>query len=466
MGLRSLSTIAFVILAHCALAQSDTIATDATKEAQDALKAAKRDERKAWNKENTIYNPILGLGGGFLNYFGEINNNDRSNVMLHNLGLQFSAIKNFTPSFGLRFDVTYGRLSAHEKSVERNLNFATDIIAFNLHGTYSFAGILPPKRFLNPFISVGVGAFNFVTKSDLKDANGVVYNHWSDGTVRSIAESAADAENAEILTRDYEYETDIRKANLDSLGDYSEFSLSIPFTFGLNFRVSQRSSIQLATTFHYTLTDLIDGYTRDGKEGRIGDASNDFFMFTNISYHYDFFTAKKVSTKDKRYEEIAFEPLEGDSDGDGVAELNDRCADTPKGAKVDEFGCPMDSDNDGVYDYSDEEISTDEKLNVNKQGVGFTDEMITTRDSIGTNRAKMYEVYPDLLLMYKGKDSTSNPADKLTDQNRWILKQFDFNKDGKISVDEVYDSIDKFFDGQMDVTATQLTDLIDYFFEQ
>jgi hypothetical protein len=265
MGLRSLSTIAFVMLAHCALAQSDTIATDATKEAQDALKAAKRDERKAWNKENTIYNPILGLGGGFLNYFGEINNNDRSNVMLHNLGLQFSAIKNFTPSFGLRFDVTYGRLSAHEKSVERNLNFATDIIAFNLHGTYSFAGILPPKRFLNPFISVGVGAFNFVTKSDLKDANGAVYNHWSDGTVRSIAESAADAENAEILTRDYEYETDIRKANLDSLGDYSEFSLSIPFTFGLNFRVSQRSSIQLATTFHYTLTDLIDGYTRDGQ---------------------------------------------------------------------------------------------------------------------------------------------------------------------------------------------------------
>jgi hypothetical protein len=202
------------------------------------------------------------------------------------------------------------------------------------------------------------------------------------------------------------------------------------------------------------------------KEGRIGDASNDFFMFTNISYHYDFFTAKKVSTKDKRYEEIAFEPLEGDSDGDGVAELNDRCSDTPKGAKVNEFGCPMDSDNDGVYDYSDEEISTDEKLNVNKQGVGFTDEMITTRDSIGTNRAKMYEVYPDLLLIYKGKDSTSKPADKLTDQNRWILKQFDFNKDGKISVDEVYDSIDKFFDGQMDVTATQLTDLIDYFFEQ
>jgi len=445
-------------------AQSDTTATDATKEAQDAAVAAKREARKLWNKENTIYNPILGLGGGFLNYFGEINNNDRSNVMLHNLGLQFSAIKNFTPSFGVRFDVTYGRVSAHERSVERNLNFSTDLIAFNLHGTYSFAGILPPKRFLNPFISVGVGAFNFVTKSDLRDANGVIYNHWADGTVRSIAESAPDAENAQILTRDYVYETDIRKANLDSLGDYSEFSLSIPFTFGLNFRVSPRSSIQLSTSFHYTLTDLIDGYTRDGKEGRVGDSSNDFFMYTGISYHYDFFTPKKPSSKDKRFDAMEFESLDGDSDGDGVVEANDRCPDTPKGAKVDEFGCPVDTDNDGVFDHFDEQASTNKALNVNMTGVGLTDDMIEPKDSVATDRAKMYEIYPDLRDMYQGKDkSTTNKVDE---GNLWILAKFDFNRNGIISVDEVYEAIDQFFDGQLDVTALQITELIDFFFEQ
>ena len=39
-----------------------------------------------------------------------------------------------------------------------------------------------------------------------------------------------------------------------------------------------------------------------------------------------------------------------DSDGDGVPDGVDKCANTPKGAKVDAKGCPVDSDGDGVAD--------------------------------------------------------------------------------------------------------------------
>jgi outer membrane protein OmpA-like peptidoglycan-associated protein len=39
-----------------------------------------------------------------------------------------------------------------------------------------------------------------------------------------------------------------------------------------------------------------------------------------------------------------------DSDGDGVWDGIDRCPDTPRGAIVDEWGCPKDSDGDGVWD--------------------------------------------------------------------------------------------------------------------
>jgi OOP family OmpA-OmpF porin len=39
-----------------------------------------------------------------------------------------------------------------------------------------------------------------------------------------------------------------------------------------------------------------------------------------------------------------------DSDGDGVWDGIDRCPDTPRGAIVDEWGCPRDSDGDGVWD--------------------------------------------------------------------------------------------------------------------
>jgi len=39
-----------------------------------------------------------------------------------------------------------------------------------------------------------------------------------------------------------------------------------------------------------------------------------------------------------------------DSDGDGVKDKFDQCPDTPLGALVDQYGCPLDEDGDGVYD--------------------------------------------------------------------------------------------------------------------
>lgn len=42
-----------------------------------------------------------------------------------------------------------------------------------------------------------------------------------------------------------------------------------------------------------------------------------------------------------------------DSDGDGVVDGIDLCADTPAGVKFDRVGCPLDSDQDGVADYKD-----------------------------------------------------------------------------------------------------------------
>ncbi|HUT66719.1 MAG TPA: OmpA family protein [Spirochaetota bacterium] len=39
-----------------------------------------------------------------------------------------------------------------------------------------------------------------------------------------------------------------------------------------------------------------------------------------------------------------------DSDGDGIYDDADQCAESPAGVQVDEFGCPKDSDKDGVYD--------------------------------------------------------------------------------------------------------------------
>ena len=397
--------LVLLFLVGCGLGSSAQTEETATADA-DAVKAERdstRAQRKAWNKENTIFKPVIGLGAGVFNYLGEVNNNERTNPLINNYGFQASVLKNFSPSFGLQFDVAYGRMSARERSLERNLNFSTDVVTFNLQATYNFAAILPPNRFLNPFISAGVGAINFNTKGDLKDENGVFYNYWTDGTVRSLAQ-LPDGSNdvaAEILRVDYVYETDLRKANLDSLGNYAQFSATIPVTFGFHFRVSPRSAIRLSSTFSYTFTDLIDNYSKDGIANRKGDDLNDMFIFTSMSYHFDFFSPKKV--KKSRYDDTEFFTMDGDEDGDGVPDLLDRCPNTPSGSgAVDEFGCSLDTDGDGVFDYADQEPNTDPSLNVDANGVGITDGMtsLTEDDTLATLHAKMYEVYPDMKATY------------------------------------------------------------------
>lgn len=447
----------------------DGAATDSAKADAQASRDAIKSARKAWNEENTIYKPIIGLGAGIFNYFGEVNNNERTNPLINNYGFSASVIKNFSPSFGVRFDVAYGKMTARERSVERNLNFSTDIVSFNLNATYNFAGILPPKRFLNPFISVGVGAVNFDAKGDLKDENGVAYNYWSDGTIRSLAQPANGSDpDAVVLRSDYVYETDLRKANLDSLGTYKQFALTLPFTFGLHFKVSPRSAIRLTSTFSYAFTDLIDNYTRDGVAGRVGNKANDMFLFTSVSYHFDFFSPKKE--KKSKYDDMEFFSLDGDSDGDGISDEKDVCPETPSGTSVDEIGCPLDTDEDGVVDYGDDEPNTDKNLNVDGKGVGLTDEMLSGDiDTVATIRARMFEVYPDMLEVYGSENDRNNKS--LSTSNETSTGDYPFalvdeDRNGTISVGEVYGAIDKFFDGELDVKASYINDLIDYFFDQ
>jgi OOP family OmpA-OmpF porin len=57
-----------------------------------------------------------------------------------------------------------------------------------------------------------------------------------------------------------------------------------------------------------------------------------------------------------------------DSDGDGVADDLDRCPDTPAGVKVDGNGCQLDGDGDGVVDASDRCPNTPAGVKVGPDG--------------------------------------------------------------------------------------------------
>jgi outer membrane protein OmpA-like peptidoglycan-associated protein len=57
-----------------------------------------------------------------------------------------------------------------------------------------------------------------------------------------------------------------------------------------------------------------------------------------------------------------------DTDGDGVADFQDRCADTPSGTRVDASGCVPDSDGDGVRDDADRCANTPRGATVDANG--------------------------------------------------------------------------------------------------
>lgn len=98
------------------------------------------------------------------------------------------------------------------------------------------------------------------------------------------------------------------------------------FGAGLNIKLGSDVMFNAQEMFMYSSS----GNTRGGGTSN----TNDAYLFHTVGFTFNF--GKKQ-----------------DQDGDGVADRNDKCSDTPKNAKVDKTGCPIDTDKDGVADYFD-----------------------------------------------------------------------------------------------------------------
>lgn len=473
---------------------ADSLTTAKLKEKQQ--KMLKKQQNDSLRKANTTMKPTIGIGPGMFHFFGDVNHNKSVNPMIPSYGFNLNVAQHISPSFRVDFDFVMGNLTANERSVERNLNFKSRTINGSAQITYTFAGMLKPERIINPYISVGVGVLNFDSKGDWQDADGSAYFYWNDGSIRNIAQNDVLAETAVEIDRDYNYETDLRQANLDSLGKYSQVALTIPASFGFDFKVSDRMKLKLGSTFYYSFTDLIDNVSSQGTGIRKGNDAKDMYLFSSFSLHYDFFSPVKKAPEGI-YKDIDFtNVVEPDSDGDGVAEEMDKCPDSPKESKVDKSGCPLDSDGDAIPDYKDMENNTTKGMAVDAEGYGLTDETITNtyKDTVGTNRAKMFEIYPDMREIYpapSGND-TENKVKKKTETNNdkrdmnLVIQKLesgqvkpkavisgnnkmeviDTNKDKQLSGMEVYTMVEEFLEGNSKLTLPEVYEIIDYLFEQ
>ncbi len=124
-------------------------------------------------------------------------------------------------------------------------------------------------------------------------------------------------------------------------GVYSKNEINYNAELGIRFPVTPNLSLNLNGGVQISPNDWLD-------DKAIG-TGNDMFFTAMAGVSYSFLT-------------------EFDSDDDGVVDSKDMCDDTPKGVKVDEFGCPLDTDGDGVPDYKDECPSTPRNVKVDAKG--------------------------------------------------------------------------------------------------
>ncbi|MCD4834847.1 MAG: hypothetical protein K8R31_13695 [Bacteroidales bacterium] len=413
--------------------------------------------------ENPVYMPVLGIGTGIINYYGELQN-DFSNMIQGQPALRINVYQYIDNKhfWKININATVGNISGYERSFEdisKNLNFESTLFGVGLNVEYSFGNIYKGERKIVPFISLGGEYISFSSKSDIiYKENGVTlgnYVYYPDGTIRV---------GDQLVTRDYDYETDIRSWDPYGRGDYTPSSFSIVADLGLDFKVSDRVALRLATSLHYTFTDDIDGVSFENTVGRIGDTKMDMFSFTYVSLNIDLFSEAKTKIIESLFADVSGDfdyTLIADDDRDGVLNLADNCLETPTGVQVDSVGCPHDDDRDGVPNYIDKEQFSNKGAIVDEFGAELSANKIREglfMDLTAVERTEAY-MMPIGLGWSKYSEMTNVEIPEK-------YKKLDQDGDDYISFDELLDAINGFFDFDSEFNSEDIYDLNNFFFAQ
>lgn len=421
---------------------------------------------------NPVYMPVVGIGTGYINYFGDVRNNSNSPLMgnmAFRIGMHAFIDQQKHYKFNLYSFFTIPGDKGTKMTViqrdylnpEKNFRFSTDIFGFGVNAHYDFDHFIKKKNPLRPFISLGVEFLTFNSKADLMNNNQPFY-YWNDGTIRNRPQT--DEREATVVKPDGIYETDLRSSSLNTLGQYNKYTVSVPVEMGLEYAISNRTSIRLGYSYHFNFTDYIDNVTPKNPIFGITDRNKfDNLGFSYISLHFDLFSDPKTIRINRLLLELEnFDyDLIGDEDGDMVFDINDRCLHTPRGVEVDTAGCPIDTDADGVPDYLDKEPDSREGAIVDANGVELSDSLAWDLMQAEALPRKDVEAFLEIMnnLAGGGRRGTYQEIPEK-------FKSIDTDGDGYISFDEVLKAIDAFFDFDSELTTNDIYELNDFFFSQ
>lgn len=402
----------------------------------------------------------IGVGAGFSSFIGDLTL--ESNVSkLANIRptYTFNIERRFGQVAGVQLEGFYGKLASNERSktIENNRNFESPLIQVGANFVFHFDNdlVIHKESPFSPYISAGIHFMSFDAYGDLKDANGVDYKYWDNGTIWDVTQGDTVGGTGSQIYRDYEYETQLT----DSVETYSRSTFAVPLTFGLKWKFTPRLQGRVFGTYNITFSDWIDNVNAND--------NNDKYLYAGFSIHY------VIKKKDHSYDDVDFSALENsDKDQDGIIDTEDFCQNTPSGIEVDGSGCPLDADKDGVADYMDKELDTKPGVIVDEEGRELTDELLAERiaakEKIVEERHQSFsEDASQAQLDQISHEIEKNAGSNTSSSNIPLeLQEADLDKNGIISSTEISSAIDGFFEGSNNFSVKLLHELIDYFFEQ
>lgn len=409
--------------------------------------------------ENPVYMPVIGVGEGVVNYMGDIENELTGfGVGNHATKINISTFLGDNQYFKGNFFILFlasisGEQYFYDAPEPYFYNFKTEFVSFGLNVQYSFEPFFKRDALIKPFLSLGVEVLQFNAVTDIKDDDGNPYNLKQDGTYRDV--------DGNIITRNYGYETDLRREMDFGMGNYAKTTVAFPVGAGLELRINERAFLQMGTGLHFTTTDLLDHVSHENTQGIIGKKGNDKYVFSYATFHYDLFSDPQTVTVQRLFADIEFDhTMYGDEDGDWVFDRIDQCLGTPQGVEVDSIGCSIDGDGDGIPDYIDLEPNTPPNSFVDNYGQALTIEQIV--DMLKTEAASREDVDRIIRSNISGKHQARLSNVVIPDK----FKSLDVDGDGFISYEEFMKELDRFFDFESDYSVQEIEELKEFFFSQ
>ena len=319
------------------------------------------------SNQEKLFKPMVSIGIGSLSFLGDIGDTVDGKLKRY-------PFQSLVPTYTLRlvnpinefldlsFYVMFGRTSIKENDprplISNPLIFNTEIRSGGVTVNYNFSQLLKKGHIVEPYIHLGLESIEYLS------------------TIDTVTTSGKPNFSADI---DFLSPDDTK----------NKVAFGIPLEIGAHVHVGNRIKFRVGTAMHFTSSNLIDGINENGTN-YVGSKRNDNLLFTHIAIVYDFNSEKK-KPYDPMMDDVAMNLLLQDtidSDEDGIVDHVDFCAKTPPNTMVDQYGCPLDDDLDGVTNSFDLELLSMEGAIVNDQGSTMNDEDFLLaykiyRDSIG-----------------------------------------------------------------------------------